>query len=174
MLSSSSPPPVPPGESYASHYQRGYNPNFAPQQQPRTSGGFSDGHSQEADPFQVAQHRMPSPLQNPHPHDPYEAYANVATSPEPGSDEGGAGAGAGGQHSGRSDDGRMSLLDEEDYGRQPRMLKVCVCFVCFPPIYVLPFSFPYFPPPLLRFYAISNVFGVSTSQAGNRWAGRKH
>jgi len=63
----------------------------------------------------------------------------------------------------------MSLLDEEDYGRQPRVLKVRVCFVCFPPIYVLPFSSPYLPPPLLRFYAISNIFGVSTSQAGNRW-----
>jgi hypothetical protein len=82
-------------------------------------------------------------------------------SPEPGSDEGGSstgGAGGFGGHSGRSDDGRISLLDEEDYGRQPRVLKVRVCFVCFPPIYVLPFPSPYLPPPLLRFYAISNVF----------------
>jgi hypothetical protein len=49
-------------------------------------------------------------------------------SPEPGSDEGvngnGAGGGSGG-HSERSDDGRMSLLHEEDYGKQTRVLKVC-------------------------------------------------
>ena len=91
--SSSSPPP---GGLYAAHYQRGYNPDFALRQQPRASGRFSDRHSQEADPFQAAQHQMPSPpLQNPH---PYEAYADDAMSPEPGSDEGGAGADAGGQH----------------------------------------------------------------------------
>jgi hypothetical protein len=60
-------------------------------------------------------------LQNPHTHNPYEAYADDAMSPEPGSDEGGNGNGAGaggrfGGHSGRNDDGWMSLLDEEDYG----------------------------------------------------------
>ena len=52
-------------------------------------------------------------------------------SPEPGSDEGGNGNGAGasgrfGGDSGRSDDGRMSVLDEKDYGKQTRMLKVCL------------------------------------------------
>jgi len=63
-------------------------------------------------------------LQNPHPHihDPYEAYADDAMSPEPGRNEGGNdnGAGTGGEfsgHSGWSDDGRMSLLVEEDYGK---------------------------------------------------------
>jgi len=80
----SPPPPAPPGKLYAAHYQRGYNPDFAPQQQPRASGGFSGGHSQEADPFQAAQHQMLSPpLQNPHshPHDPYKVYADDAMSP---------------------------------------------------------------------------------------------
>ena len=136
--SSSSPPPPPAqGESYAAHYQQGYNPNLQPQQQQRqgctgrTSGGFSDGHSQEADPFQAAQHiMMPPPLQNPHPypHNPYEAYADGAMTR---SDKGGNGAGGGfGGHLERSDDGRMSLLDEEDYGRQPRVLLVRVYFVC--------------------------------------------
>jgi hypothetical protein len=76
---------------------------------------------------------MPPPLQNPHPypHNPYEAYADDAMSPEPGSDKGGNGAGGGfGGHLERNDDGRMSLLDEEDYGRQPRVLMVRVYFVC--------------------------------------------
>jgi hypothetical protein len=40
--------------------------------------------------------------------------------------------GAGGQHPGSNDDEKMSLLDVENYGRQPRVLKVCVCFICFP------------------------------------------
>jgi hypothetical protein len=67
---------------------------------------------------------MMRPLQNPHPHDSYKVYADDAMSPEPGNDEGGNGAGGGfGGHSGRSDDGRISLLDEEDYGKQTRVLK---------------------------------------------------
>ena len=90
-------------------------------QQPRATGAFSDGRSQEADPFQAARHLMPlPPLQNPHPHphphDPYKAYTDNAMSAEPGSGKGSMGAGAGGQYLGRSDDVRMSLLDEEDYG----------------------------------------------------------
>ena len=47
-------------------------------------------------------------------------YTNDAMSPEPGSDEGSAGACVGGQHSGRSEDEKMSLLEEEECGRQPR------------------------------------------------------
>src|ERR1700729_1229559 len=178
--SSSPPPPQPQGESYAAHYQRAYNPDFAPPQpqqpQPprpqqqqqgctgRASGGFSDGHSQETDPFRAAQHSMMPlpPFQNPHPHplDPYEVYANDAMSPEPGSNEGAGGGGGFVGHSGRSDDGRMSLLDEEDYGGQARVLKGRVFFLHLPPPpHSLPFPSPYLPPSLLRVMLFLTFFG---------------
>lgn len=62
-----------------------------------TGGGFLDEPQQEPYPFQAAQHgMMPPPLQNPHPHDPYEAYADDAMS---GCNGGGNGTGGGfGEH----------------------------------------------------------------------------
>jgi hypothetical protein len=41
----------------------------------------------------------------------------------PGSDEGGGGGQFMG-HTDRGEEGRLSFQDEEDYGRQPRVLKV--------------------------------------------------
>jgi hypothetical protein len=129
--SSSSPPP--PSESYAAHYQPGYHPEPSqPQPQQlaaiyggRPSGGFSDGHDKDInrlseDPF-ASHHTMPSPPVSTS-HAQYDAYADDAMGAGPGSDE------AGGHFigdTGRSEEGgRMSFQDEEDYGRQPRVLKV--------------------------------------------------
>jgi len=126
--SSSSPPP--PNESYAAHYQRGFRPDAAQQQQQpqqanagRASGGFSDEHGPEPaqDPFQNPT-AVTSPAL-PNPHDPYEAYADDAMGQGPGSDEGGGGGQFMG-HTDRGEEGRLSFQDEEDYGRQPRVLKV--------------------------------------------------
>jgi hypothetical protein len=130
--SSSSPPP--PSESYAAHYQPGYHPESS-QSQPqqfqaiygnRPSGAFSDGHEKDinrlsADPF-ASHHTMPSPPTSTS-HAQYDAYADDAMGHGPGSDD------AGGHFvgdTGRSEEGgaRMSFQDEEDYGRQPRVLKV--------------------------------------------------
>jgi len=85
-------------------------------------------------------------------------------SPEHGSGKGGNGAGGGfGGHLERSDGGRMSLLDEEDYGMQPRVLMVRVYYVCFFPVCFLFSSYFFSLPPsiLSSLYAISDVFQFS-------------
>ena len=79
----------------------------------RASGGFSDGIATK---ILSKWHNFVCPS---NPRYPYETYADDAMSPEPGSNEGCAGAGVG-QHSGRSEDGKMSLLEGEEYGGQSR------------------------------------------------------
>jgi len=85
-------------------------------------------------------------------------------SPKPGDDEGGNDNGAGasggfGGHSGVSNDGRMSLLDEENYGKQTRVLKVCLPHSLSSQLLSLPFpsfsSPPSIPSPR---YTISDIF----------------
>ena len=110
----------PPGESYASHYQPGYQPD--PATPPQQSQQLHASHASEAlsagDPFQT----QPSPaLANPH--DPYDAYTDDVVGDD-GADV--AGHGGAGQ-SATGEEGRMSFEDEEDYGMQPRVLKVRVC-----------------------------------------------
>jgi hypothetical protein len=111
----------------------------------------------------IARISLPA-LQHSHPHDPYEAYTDDAMSPEPGSDKGGNSNGAGasgrfGGDSGRSDDGWMSVLDEKDYGKQTRMLKVCLHRSLYPHLLSLPFpSFSSLPSIPSLCYTISDIF----------------
>jgi hypothetical protein len=84
------------------------------------NGHDKDINRVSADPF-ASHHTMPSPpASTSHAQD--DAYADDAMGHGPGSDD------AGGHFvgdTGRSEEGaRMSFQDEEDYGRQPRVLKV--------------------------------------------------
>jgi hypothetical protein len=82
-------------------------------------------------------------------------------SPKPGSDDSGNGNSAGaswrfGGDSRRSDDGLMSLLDEEDYGKQTRVLKVCLHHSLSSQLPFPSFSSPPFIPSPR--YTISDIF----------------
>ena len=101
-----------PGESYASHYQPGYQSD--PATPPQQLQQFYASHASEAlstwDPFQA----QASPALA-DPHDPYDPYTDDVAGDD--------GANVAGQLA-TGEEGRMSLEDEENYGMEPRVSSI--------------------------------------------------